>query len=205
MRQLCHQTLISWGGSQCGWWVKNAGEERQSKRGWNWCKMGLFHSSLEMLSQACSCLLTPSWLPDVIVNCGDTIRLWLWSMRRCEATQACNISVLLYTCAAVIAKIYVWVGGQKIAHSEPRGVKQHDYSVCVGVCVWVCTQEILTRTVGWVSPMEHHLEVSPTGYSVASWIKTNENKIKIIQLWGVFGMGVIGSNVVHARTQKQIK
>lgn len=60
------------------------------------------------------CLLFPSWLPDAIVNCSDTVRLWLLSSGSTAANTApgvCNMSVLLYTCTAVIAVMYVWVGG----------------------------------------------------------------------------------------------
>lgn len=52
LRHTCHQVLsLSPGGSGVG--GEGGTEERCRKRG-NWWKVGLFHSSLEMLSRACS-------------------------------------------------------------------------------------------------------------------------------------------------------
>ncbi len=114
MRQLCHQTLTLARGRAV--WV--VGEERRrgaevEEKG-NWWKMGLFHSSLEMLSLACSVCCFPHgfqmlpWAALTQLGCDfyhQAVQHWMlnyWGM-------VCNMSVVLYTCIAVRAEMCAWV------------------------------------------------------------------------------------------------
>lgn len=173
MRQLCHQTLISRGDSSVGGGRGTEGKNGKGREGGIDGKWGCFTahwrcsprpavSAVSLMASRCYREL--QWHHQVVT---PVIRLYSGEY----STGVCNMSVLLYTCTAVIAEMYVWVGGREIAHSVPHAVKQRDYCVC--------TKASLTGTVGWVGPTEHHQEVSPTGYSVASWKKKNT---PIIQL-----------------------
>lgn len=120
LRPTCHQVL-SLALGVAAWVVGEGTEERWRKRG-NWWKSRVVSQLIGDALPGLQCLPVPSWLPDAIMNCTDTVGLWILASgcRAQPSTGPLGVRSAICQCYTTPALWLwtwdVWVGGQGIAY-----------------------------------------------------------------------------------------